>query len=308
MTNMEFKCQVCGAETGSFSALHRHIKKDHGLIPRDYYPLFFNRRDLFDGELIEFKDIKQYFSTNFNSKYNFLKWIAPGGKEVQDYSINILKERAEEKGTNLIPANVELKSLFAPNLSDYISMFGGVGNFKSVLDEAGLQMKLGVENPVQKEGDFKIFIDSREQAALPFKNSEVKKLIVGDYCPSEEFFSGIFAERKSLYDLAGTLTSGLDRFKREIERAAELGLYLVVITESSFIDAFDYSPKNSFSQRIGGAYLFNKIRLLMKDYNNIQFVFAKNRDRSRELTEKIFRMGDAARTTDLEWCKDRNLI
>jgi hypothetical protein len=305
---MEFKCQVCGAETGSFSALHRHIKKDHGLIPRDYYPLFFNRRDLFDGELIEFKDIKQYFSTNFNSKYNFLKWIAPGGKEVQDYSINILKERAEEKGTNLIPANVELKSLFAPNLSDYISMFGGVGNFKSVLDEAGLQMKLGVENPVQKEGDFKIFIDSREQAALPFKNSEVKKLIVGDYCPSEEFFSGIFAERKSLYDLAGTLTSGLDRFKREIERAAELGLYLVVITESSFIDAFDYSPKNSFSQRIGGAYLFNKIRLLMKDYNNIQFVFAKNRDRSRELTEKIFRMGDAARTTDLEWCKDRNLI
>jgi hypothetical protein len=270
--------------------------------------LFFPRFDLFDNEPIEFKDIKQYSSTDFSSKYNFLKWIAPGGKEVQDYSINILKQRAEEKVTNLIPANVELKSLFAPNLSDYISMFGGVDNFKSVLGEAGLQMKLGIENPVQKEGDFKIFIDSREQAALPFENSEVKKLIVGDYCPSEEFFCNVFVERKSLYDLAGTLTAGLDRFKREIERAVDLGLYLVVVTESSFIDAFDYSPKNSFSQRIGGPYLFNKIRLLMKDYNNIQFVFAKNRDRSRELTEKIFRMGEAARTTDLEWCKDRNLI
>lgn len=305
---MDFKCQVCSTETGSFSALHRHIKKEHGLIPKDYYPLFFPRFDLFDNEPIEFKDIKQYSSTDFSSKYNFLKWIAPGGKEVQDYSINILKQRAEEKVTNLIPANVELKSLFAPNLSDYISMFGGVDNFKSVLGEAGLQMKLGIENPVQKEGDFKIFIDSREQAALPFENSEVKKLIVGDYCPSEEFFCNVFVERKSLYDLAGTLTAGLDRFKREIERAVDLGLYLVVVTESSFVDAFDYSPKNSFSQRIGGAYLFNKIRLLMKDYNNIQFVFAPNRYRSVEIIDKIFRMREAAKTTDLEYLKDRGLL
>jgi hypothetical protein len=305
---MDFKCQVCSTETGSFSALHRHIKKEHGLIPKDYYPLFFPRFDLFDNEPIEFKDIKQYSSTDFSSKYNFLKWIAPGGKEVQDYSINILKQRAEEKVTNLIPANVELKSLFAPNLSDYISMFGGVDNFKSVLGEAGLQMKLGIENPVQKEGDFKIFIDSREQAALPFENSEVKKLIVGDYCPSEEFFCNVFVERKSLYDLAGTLTAGLDRFKREIERAVDLGLYLVVVTESSFIDAFDYSPKNSFSQRIGGPYLFNKIRLLMKDYNNIQFVFAPNRYRSVEIIDKIFRMKEAAKTTDIEYLKDRGVL
>ena len=305
---MDFKCQVCGAETGSFSTLHRHIKKDHGLIPRDYYPLFFNRRDLFDGELIEFKDIKQYFSTNFNSKYNFLKWIAPGGKEVQDYSINILKERAQEKETNLIPSHVELKSLFAPHVNDYITLFNGLEGFKDTLEQNSLKLKLEPVKPEFKAGLMKIFVDTREQAPLTWPSSEVKKLIVGDYCPSEEFFSGIFVERKSLYDLAGTLTAGLDRFKREIERAAELGLYLVVVTESSFVDAFDYSPKNSFSQRIGGAYLFNKIRLLMKDYNNIQFVFAPNRFRSVEMIESIFRMREAARTTDLEWCKDRNLI
>lgn len=305
---MDFKCQVCSAETGNFSALHRHIKKEHGLMPRDYYPLFFPRFDLFDNEPIDFKDIKQYASTSFNNKYNFLKWIAPGGKEVQDYSINILKERALEKGTNLIPANVELKSLFAPNLNDYITLFNGVEGFKSVLEESGLKLKLEPVKPEFKTGPMKVFVDTREQNPLSWQSSEVKKLIVGDYCPSEEFFSGVFAERKSLYDLAGTLTSGLDRFKREIERAAELGLYLVVVTESSFIDAFDYSPKNSFSQRIGGAYLFNKIRLLMKDYNNIQFVFAPNRFRSVEIIESVFRMKDAARTTDLEWCKDRNLI
>jgi len=306
---MDFKCQVCSTETGSFSALHRHIKKEHGLIPRDYYPLFFPRFDLFDGEPIEFKDIKQYGSTSFNNKYNFLKWISLSSKEVQDYSINILKERAEDKGINLIPSHVELKSLFAPNLNDYISMFKGVDGFKSILEESGLKMKLEPVKPEFKTGLMKIFVDTREQTPLNFgEESQVKKLIVGDYCPSEEFFSNLFVERKSLYDLAGTLTSGLDRFKREIERAAELGLYLVVVTESSFVDAFDYSPKNSFSQRIGGAYLFNRIRLLMKDYNNIQFVFAPNRFRSVEMIESIFRMREAARTTDLEWCKDRQII
>jgi ERCC4-type nuclease len=306
---MDFKCQVCGAETGSFSTLHRHIKKDHGLIPRDYYPLFFNRRDLFDGELIEFKDIKQYFSTNFNSKYNFLKWIAPGGKEVQDYSINILKERAEEKQTNLIPSHVEMKSLFVPCLSDYITMFKGVENLKSNLRTVGLEMKLQTEIPEFKSGPMNVYVDTREQTPLNFgQASEVKKLIVGDYCPSEEFFCNVFVERKSIYDLAGTLTKGIERFAKEVERAAELGIYLVVVTECSFIDAFEYSPKNSFSQKIGGAFLFNKLRKFMTDYNNIQFVFAPNRYRSVEIIDKIFRMGEAAKTTDLEYLKDRGLL
>jgi hypothetical protein len=46
----------------------------------------------------------------------------------------------------------------------------------------------------------------------------------------------------------------------------------------------------------------------MKEYNNIQFVFAPNRFRSVEMIESIFRMGEAAKTTDLEWCKDRQII
>ena len=77
---------------------------------------------------------------------------------------------------------------------------------------------------------------------------------------------------------------------------------------SSFFDAFEYSPKNSFSQKIGGAFLFNKLRKFMTDYNNIQFVFAPNRYRSVEIIDKIFRMGEAAKTTDLEYLKDRWLL
>lgn len=304
----DFKCKVCNEESGNFSALHRHLKKEHGISPKEYYPLFFERRDKFDGELIEYKDHKIYFDTDFNSKYNLLKWLAKGNQEARDYVINILLKRSKEKETNIIPSNVELKSLFTPSLADCISIFGGWDNFLFSLYKAGLKNKLGISFSAFKEGPIKFFVDTREQTPLNFENSEVKKLIVGDYCPNNEFFCNLFVERKSINDLAGTLTKGLERFKKEIERAAELGAYLVVITESSFIDTLEYSPKNSFSQKIGGAYLFNKIRMLMKDYDNIQFLFSHTRARSKELIEKIFRMGESAKTVDLEYLKDMRII
>ncbi len=302
------KCKVCGMELGSIAALHRHIKKEHGFSPKDYYPLFYERRDLFDNELIEFRDIKQYFVTDFNCKGNLLEWIKTGSKEVRDYTLEILKKRAEDKKTNLIPSHVELKSLFAPNLSDYLSLFGGEGKFSDSLGELGLKMKLGVQKPELKSGELKISVDTREQSPLPFKNCQVQKLIVGDYSPSDDFFCNLVCERKSLYDLAGTLTKGYDRFEREIQRAKDLGIYLVVVTESSFVDSIEYSPRNSFSQRIGGAYLFNKIRLLMTTYDNVQFVFAKNRDASIRIIEAIFRMGEAAKSVDLEFLKDNGYL
>ncbi len=305
----DFQCKICGTDLTSFSSLHRHLKKDHGTSPVEYYPLFFDKRDKFDGELIPFKDIKSYFSTDFNSKYNLLKWASTSTEEVKEYILEILINRAKEKETNLIPSHLELKSLFAPSLSDYITIFGGVDKFSYILGENGLSLKLLTSTPELKSGEMKIFIDTREKNALSFPfSTQVKKAIVGDYFPSEEFFCNVGVERKSLFDLAGTLTSGIDRFTKEIERASELGFYLVVVVESSFTDAFNYSPKNSFSQRIGGAYLFNKIRKIMTDYNNIQFVFSSNRHRSVEIVEKIFRAGEAVKTMDLEWCKDMGLI
>lgn len=305
METGEFNCKICGENTSGFPALHRHLKKEHGSAPFEYYPLFYDRRDWYDGDLIPFKDIKSYFTTHFNSKYNLLKWVEAGGPQVNDYILDLLVKRAADKGTTKIPSHSELKSLFLPSLSDYISAFGGLENFQEALSKKGLSMKLGIEKPEEKEGRVKIFIDTREKNALSFPfETEIKKSIVGDYFPSEQFFSNVFVERKSLFDLAGTLTAGLDRFEREIQRAEELGAYIVVVVESSFADAFDYSPKNSFSQRIGGAYLFNRIRKLMTDYNNIQFVFSSNRHRSVQIVEKIFRMGEAAKITDLEFLKD----
>ena len=93
----------------------------------------------------------------------------------------------------------------------------------------------------------KLFVDTREQNALEFKAegsiSEVirTKLPYGDYFGGWEDKNGNFVdffpvafERKSMGDLFGTLTSGMERFKREIARAKEDGFQLIIIVEGCF--------------------------------------------------------------------------
>lgn len=90
----------------------------------------------------------------------------------------------------------------------------------------------------------RILIDNREQCPLDFKIvGNVTQVIgtrldVGDYaCMMEPnslnsvgHIPPIFFERKTIEDLFGTLTSGMERFKREIERSivSKCKLYLIV--------------------------------------------------------------------------------
>jgi len=93
----------------------------------------------------------------------------------------------------------------------------------------------------------KIYVDTREQLPIEFEGcegvSEVirTKLPYGDYAAGWEdkkgnhiAFMPMFAERKGLGDLFGTLTSGIERFKREIERAKEDKASLVIFVEGCF--------------------------------------------------------------------------
>jgi len=107
-------------------------------------------------------------------------------------------------------------------IDEYLSIPEAIVNevirpFMSVKRGQGKEQKRiqTAEDILVERGELKIFIDTREQTPLSFANSEVKKLIVGDYCPNDSFFCNLFVERKSIFDLAGTLTKGLERFERE---------------------------------------------------------------------------------------------
>ena len=80
-----------------------------------------------------------------------------------------------------------------------------------------------------------IIIDTREQDMLSFRkecNPIREKLDVGDYgCKIDGNLLPVSFERKNLSDLFGTLSGGYDRFKKEINRASELGTMLVLAVE-----------------------------------------------------------------------------
>ena len=74
-----------------------------------------------------------------------------------------------------------------------------------------------------------ISIDSREQLPYSFKTeSETATLTTGDY--SLKGASHLIAiERKTIDDLIGCLTTGRDRFERELHRGRALDYFAIVI-------------------------------------------------------------------------------
>lgn len=83
-----------------------------------------------------------------------------------------------------------------------------------------------------------IAADNREQLAYSFQGYdctvEAATLNVGDYSITG-FTDKIAVERKSLDDLLGCLTSGRERFEKELARARSLDRFCVIV-EASFED------------------------------------------------------------------------
>jgi len=302
------KCEQCQSEFSSLRGLHSHIGRAHGDL-QSYYWKFFPKRDFYSQELIKFTDLESYLSTDFNSKENFAKWCySANNNEVREYVISQFKARAEKKSSKNFPSQVELKSLFLPSWYGLISIFGSLENVIKNLEPYFVFKYNYNHQPIFTEVDETILIDTREQNPLKFKNSRIQKLSCGDYSTSGELFSDVFIERKSLNDLASTLSVGKERFIREIERAKKLNYYLVVLVEEEFSSVLELNPQNSYSKFINGKYLLFCIREILTQHDNIQFVFSGSRQKSYELVPKIFQLKDQVKFLDLEYLKDFNKI
>lgn len=86
-----------------------------------------------------------------------------------------------------------------------------------------------------------VIVDSREQLPFPFTGPRYEgvtttsgTLNIGDYSLAG-LESQVAVERKSLADLVGCLTTGRDRFERELLRSAGLDAFAVII-ESGWAD------------------------------------------------------------------------
>ena len=139
-----------------------------------------------------------------------------------------------------------------------------------------------------------MLVDTREQNPLEFSHPYITEIVkttlpVGDYSVqyADGFSPLIFFERKSIEDLFSTLTSGHERFKREIEKAKSLNIKLILIIEGHLSKIL----KGSSHSTVEGIKIF-RILLSLWIKHNLSFVLCKDREEcSQFITEYFFAIG-----------------
>ena len=128
-----------------------------------------------------------------------------------------------------------------------------------------------------------IFQDTREQRPLVFFHYDFKTVVctikAGDYHVqfSDNSFSNVVFERKSIPDLFGTLTSGYERFRREILKIKANKLKLIIVIEGTLKEVFEGCR---FSKVQGAAIVKTLFSLWVR--HGIVPVFTNDRDEASE--------------------------
>lgn len=134
-----------------------------------------------------------------------------------------------------------------------------------------------------------IYIDTREKKPLSFTADYIDSvfkttLSYGDYaCKFNNERVPVVFERKSLVDLCGTLGKDFNRFKKEIIRASEDKIILVVIIEVDLLKIISGYKRSKMS----GIGMVRTLFTLMVKYK-IPFVTCKNRSEMEVYISEFF--------------------
>lgn len=302
---MDNICKICQCIVTEDS----HYYKDHKITIAKYYEKYFEKVDFYTGEKIKFKDKDSYFLTDFNHKKNLKSYLESIPKESAIRYLEFwLKKRKDIKNLTFAPSEFEAKSLMFPSIS-YIDKFFGHDVYKQVCEKLGLQIKFDYSkiNYEKRLLNSEFVCDTREQNILPFPNMKLEKLNFGDYTIED---SNVFIERKSLNDFVGTLSSGFERFKREIERCQEANSYLVILIENKYNDllSFEYLPQMRYS-RATSKFILHRARELLNMFPlTIQFLAVNGRDEAKRIIPKICEINNNVIFTDLQFFYNKGLL
>ena len=307
-------CKVDGKQFKDDKALHMALK-GYGLNKVKYYQKYFERRDLLTNELINFKTKEQYLNSDFNDKNNMKKWLkAQTPEKAQEYCKELLIKRKEVKNLTYSPTQVELRTIMAPSIIFYNTIFK---DYYDICSSISLENKFIHPNLVEDHFKNKltnkdtIYVDTREQSWLKFDIPfEIKTLGFGDYACSNDN-CGCFIERKSLSDFISTLSvKNFDRFKNEIEKAKKNNSYIIVMVEEKLTSAlsFQYLPHISKKIKATPEYIFHNVRELLQTYDNLQFLFVDGRGEMTRIIESIFASNCFYKKIDLQLAYDMKLL
>ena len=304
---MSYSCKECDESFGSLRSLHAHIKK-HGLYVGDYYVKNFKRKDKLTQELLPYKKYDQYFATDFINTANMKEWCDTAPRdEVKEYILDTFKHRILNKGLKGLPPSIYLQTAGLPDIDICKKVFG---SYNVTCEQFGVLPMLSRQLPNEFHKNYEetpIFVDTREQHPLIFKNSKALKLDVGDYAVMGENFDYTFVDRKTYQDFCSTVTHGYNRFVKEIERCKSLDSFLFIVVEAAFDTMEEENKKNYKKYKLD--YVFHQVREIQARYSDCcQFVFSGSREQSIELIPKILVLGRELWEVDLQYFWNKHII
>lgn len=292
-------CLECGREFDSEKSLHSHLRA-HKLKVADYYQKHFPRACRATGKPLLYKNFngpKEYLEGNFNGRRemrSYFRKVALNinmAEEALEIGRSMIYKLMEDKGTDYCPSEFELMSSNAPTLSAMMKIRG--------FDLAAPYL-FKPEKVEFKSAAPSFYVDTREQQPWDMPNPIKMKLEIGDYAAAGDRFSNVFVDRKGAADFIGTFTSGYERFKREMDRAAAQEAFLFVIVEGDL--AAIYKKCNTFKRKASMDFALHNARELMRLYKgHVQIVMAKDREEARDLAIKALSFGPNVVKYDLQF-------
>ncbi len=326
---MSFTCHIDQSAHESLDALHAYIKGGWRMSPKAYWTLYAPRKDRCTGEAIQFKDAEQYLAADFVSKITLRRWLKEQPREVGlAWAKEWLVKRKTSKHLTYAPSQVELRTLCTPTMPFFESVAAAEGGYYGVTASLGFKsryVKSCLEYPTLPNG-VSVIQDSREQVPvkLPIK-TVIDTVGVGDYALAAPHDQGVRIERKSLSDLCGTLSgrkqvrkgkttvtewSNLERFDRELARATEQGLYVVMMVESplNHVYAIRKLPQTRHVKAAPEYLLHNLRDLLVKYPLSFQVLFTNGRVDMAAKMMRVFQLGARVREIDLQFAAEEGLL
>jgi len=300
-------CKICNKAFDSEKGLHIHLKS-HSVTMAEYYTTYYPRKNLLTGEPLPFKNKKDYFNNSFSTRWQMIQWLAKNkdSLEAKKYAIKQISLRVAEKGLKRAPNHLELEILDLPPIDSLKMLFG---SYSAACEKVGVPpiftKRIPREFFTENFQDTKIFIDTREQKPLSFPSQSIMKLDFGDYTAAGDQYAYTYVDRKSEQDFKSTMTTGFERFKKELDRTRDFGCYMFIVVESSIEKI---KRNNNFAAHKSNLkYVWHNMRVLTHDYAGVcQFVFSGSRSKSEEIIPKIVTLGDKIWDCDMQYYIDKS--
>lgn len=311
-------CAIDQTSHASREELHAHLRRLK-VKQETYYTDFAPVYDRGSGKPIPFKaPVADYLKREFISKTTLKQWLKANPEEGREWAMNWLTARKAEKQLTYSPCQVELRSLLCPSIAFYEEQFEG--GWPAVAEWAGLSMaRWGGQLDTTAALSGPVIIDSREQQPLGLPCPHEKgTLRTADY----GLVGGeVFIERKSLSDFISTISdrrvsrqqgddSNLARFTRELERAAEAGIYIVLLVEQSLSDclAYDSLPylRRALAHvKVNPQHIFHNLRELLHQFpHSFQPLFVNGRTEAANAVARLLAANNGIQHVDLQWLYD----